>query len=143
MLLLKYLTHHFDTKLLHRFRLVWTELQQQHGPTRHLAQMFPHMASVARSSSLGRSGCLTNHWIFFHIWCQTARSFTQKTCLLQHAVLRKKNKVLSSVFFHFKFSFVLLHSFSISTHFGVGGRRGKEARGRRERFPLQAGIYYC
>lgn len=74
-------------------------------------KMFLHVASAARSGSPGRSGCLTNRWIFLHTLCQMAHSVTQNTCLLQHTGLRKKNKVLPSVFFHCKFSFfcILLH----------------------------------
>lgn len=85
-----------------------------------------HRASVARGSSLGQSGWLTNHWIFFHYRvpnCALSDSEIRSTST--HCAMKGKQS-LSSNSFHFKFPFVLFHSFSISTCFGVRGRRRKQ-----------------
>lgn len=95
-------------------------------------KMFLHVASAARSGSPGRSGCLTNRWIFLHTLCQMARWHARllriRVCFNTPGYERKTK------YYQVSFFIVSSHSFAffyISTHFGVCSRTGKEARGRR------------
>lgn len=106
--------------------LVWLVLQHHHQSTRGLAGMFPSQGISGQRQFSWPVRTTDKSWIFFHYRVPNcALGDSEVRSASTHCAMKGKQS-LSSNSFHFKFPFVLLHSFSISTCFGVHGRRRKQ-----------------